>query len=127
MKINLNKMGEIADMMLDGILDEQTGEYLGEAVGFPRTAEKGFYNSMNREKKKRNLKNSTGQVMVQQGGSHLVGNTVFVEKYGDCIIQDYINKRGKKRKRYVVVDKDGQLHKVKFNQFNIYCSRLHKK
>lgn len=30
-------MGEIAEMMLDGILDEQTGEYIGEAVGYPRT------------------------------------------------------------------------------------------
>ena len=30
-------MGEIADMMLDGTLDEQTGEYLGEGPGYPRT------------------------------------------------------------------------------------------
>ena len=30
-------MGEIADMMLDGTLDSQTGEYIGEAVGYPRT------------------------------------------------------------------------------------------
>lgn len=31
-------MGEIADMMLDGILDCETGEYLGDPCGFPRTA-----------------------------------------------------------------------------------------
>lgn len=31
-------MGEIADMMLDGILDCETGEYLGPECGFPRTA-----------------------------------------------------------------------------------------
>jgi hypothetical protein len=30
-------MGEIAEMMLDGILDCETGEYLGDACGFPRT------------------------------------------------------------------------------------------
>lgn len=30
-------MGEIADMILDGILDEQTGEYIGPGVGYPRT------------------------------------------------------------------------------------------
>lgn len=30
-------MGDAADMILDGILDEQTGEYIGEAVGYPRT------------------------------------------------------------------------------------------
>jgi hypothetical protein len=29
-------MGEITEMMLDGTLDEQTGEYIGEAVGYPR-------------------------------------------------------------------------------------------
>lgn len=33
-------MGEIAEMILDGILDEQTGEYLGGAVGYPRTRNK---------------------------------------------------------------------------------------
>ena len=31
-------MGEIADMMLDGTLCQDTGEYLGEAVGYPRSA-----------------------------------------------------------------------------------------
>lgn len=31
-------MGEIAEMMLDGTLDCETGEYLGEGDGFPRTA-----------------------------------------------------------------------------------------
>lgn len=30
-------MGEIADMILDGTLDEQTGEYIGEPCGYPRT------------------------------------------------------------------------------------------
>ena len=30
-------MGEIADMMIDGTLDCQTGEYLGPGGGFPRT------------------------------------------------------------------------------------------
>ena len=40
-------MGEIADMMLNGTLDGQTGEYIGKAVGYPRTRKKGYYNSMN--------------------------------------------------------------------------------
>ena len=30
-------MGEIADSLLDGEYDYQTGEYIGEGVGFPRT------------------------------------------------------------------------------------------
>jgi hypothetical protein len=29
-------MGEIADMMLDGVLCETCGEYIGDEVGFPR-------------------------------------------------------------------------------------------
>ena len=32
-------MGEIADMILDGTLDYQTGEYIGEPCGYPRTLE----------------------------------------------------------------------------------------
>lgn len=42
-------MGDIADMMLEGLLDEETGEYIGdsnleeygtEAPGFPRSIQK---------------------------------------------------------------------------------------
>ena len=29
-------MGDIADMMVEGILDWQTGEYIGPACGYPR-------------------------------------------------------------------------------------------
>lgn len=39
-------MGEIADMLIDGILDEQTSEYIGKAVGYPRTKQLDFYNSI---------------------------------------------------------------------------------
>ena len=31
-------MGDIADMMINGDLDCETGEYLGEGDGYPRTA-----------------------------------------------------------------------------------------
>lgn len=30
-------MGELADMLIDGTLDMYTGEYIGDAVGYPRT------------------------------------------------------------------------------------------
>ena len=40
-------MGDIADMMIDGTLDYQTGEYIGDAVGYPRTIHGGH----NRKKK----------------------------------------------------------------------------
>lgn len=33
------KMGDIADMMLDGTLCEQCGCYIGESVGYPRLCE----------------------------------------------------------------------------------------
>lgn len=33
-------MGEIADMMLDGTLDEHTGEYIGKPCGYPRTLQR---------------------------------------------------------------------------------------
>ena len=44
-------MGDIADMMLEGLLDEETGEYIGdvnladygtEAPGFPRSLEREY-------------------------------------------------------------------------------------
>ena len=104
-------MGDIADMILDGILDEQTGEYIGGSVGYPRTKQKGFYNSIGKRKHKRNIKHALkGQSL---GGLHLVGRNVFIEKHGNCIIADYVGKRGKKR--YVVIDEKGKEHKVKFN------------
>ena len=31
------KMGEISEMILDGTLCEQCGEYIGDEVGFPRS------------------------------------------------------------------------------------------
>jgi len=43
-------MGEIADMMLDGTLDEQTGEYIGPPCGYPRTRVKGQYNTIGKKK-----------------------------------------------------------------------------
>jgi len=38
-------MGEIADSLISGEFDFITGEYLGEAVGYPRTHAYGRYNT----------------------------------------------------------------------------------
>ena len=103
-------MGEYADMLLDGSHDEQTGEYIGEAVGYPRTRQKGFYNTIGK-KHKRNIKHALKGQSV--GGLHLVGKTVFTEKYGNCVIADYVGKRNKRR--YVLIDEKGNEHKAKFN------------
>lgn len=42
-------MGDMADMLLDGTCDEQTGEYIGQPVGYPRTMQKDCYNTMQRK------------------------------------------------------------------------------
>jgi len=100
-------------MLLDGSHDEQTGEYIGSAVGYPRTKQKGFYNTIGKRKRKpkRNIKHALkGQSL---GGLHLVGKDVFTEKHGDCVIADYVGKRGKKK--YVLIDQKGNEHRIKFN------------
>ena len=44
-------MGEIADSLINGEFDAQTGEYIGEPCGYPRTYEKGYYNTINHKNK----------------------------------------------------------------------------
>lgn len=39
-------MGDIADGLIDGTFDSITGEYLGEGPGYPRTTQKGQYNTI---------------------------------------------------------------------------------
>jgi len=46
-------MGDIADMMIDGTLDIYTGEYIGEACGYPRTInEPNYFDKRNHKKVK---------------------------------------------------------------------------
>lgn len=107
-------MGEIADMILDGILDEQTGEYIGEAVGYPRTRLKGFYNSMRKNKKhKRNIKHALKGSSV--GGLHLVGKELNTKNYGVVKVLEYGGKRGKKR--YIITDSNNIKRRIKFQEF----------
>ena len=49
-------MGDIADDMINGDIDEQTGEWLGGGSGFPRTKERGFYNSMGSSKRTKSIR-----------------------------------------------------------------------
>lgn len=108
-------MGEIADMILDGMLDEQTGEYIGEAVGYPRTNQTGFYNSIKKCKPKRNIKHAMKGESL--GGLHLVGKKATIENVGECEIVDYVGKRG--RKRYILIDIEGKQHRVKFSSMTL--------
>lgn len=48
-------MGDISEMILDGTLDMYTGEYLGDAVGYPRTRERRSNSSFPDEEKKRGI------------------------------------------------------------------------
>jgi hypothetical protein len=55
-------MGDIADMMLDGTLDEVTGEYLGEGPGYPRSNDPGHYSN---DKRSDNYGNNPGSGVKQ--------------------------------------------------------------
>lgn len=52
-------MGDIANAMINGDIDEQTGEWLGEGGGFPRTMERGFYNSIKLPRNSKKYSKST--------------------------------------------------------------------
>ena len=62
-------MGDIADMILDGILDEQTGEYIGEACGYPRTFQKRKFRESPQEKKVRAIRKELA-ILVQEKEKH---------------------------------------------------------
>lgn len=52
-------MGQIADMLIDGTLDMYTGEYIGDAVGYPRTSRNNkntFYKESEAEKNIRKVR-----------------------------------------------------------------------
>lgn len=110
-------MGEYADMLLDGSHDEWTGEYIGEAVGYPRSRDPNHYSNQKRKRSKRNLKHAMKGSSI--GGLHLVGKLVDVSHNNKEFVQlkilDYSGKRGKKR---YTVKSDELLFKVKFNQLS---------
>ena len=65
-------MGDIADMMLDGTLDEETGEYIGdynldkygcESPGFPVSIERD--RREREEQKQRNIANNAAQRKIK--------------------------------------------------------------
>jgi len=58
-------MGDIADAMINGDFDEQTGEWLGEGSGFPRTMMKGFYNSPQYSKKTKAIRKELA-ILIKQ-------------------------------------------------------------
>lgn len=80
-------MGDITDMMLDGILDEQTGEYIGKAIGYPRTRVKGHYNTVKHketpaEKKIRSIRKEIAIDINEHGMSVEDARKKANQKYG---------------------------------------------
>lgn len=80
-------MGEIAEMILDGILDEQTGEYIGEGVGYPRTRVKGQYNTIKHtrspsERKIASIRKEIAILVKEQGVTIEKARQMMNEKYG---------------------------------------------
>lgn len=80
-------MGDIAEMMLEGILDEQTGEYLGEGVGYPRTSKGGFYNTIRHretpsEKKIRSVRKELAIMINEQNIPVQEARKLINIKYG---------------------------------------------
>lgn len=46
-------MGEVAEMMLNGDLDEWTGEYIGPGYGFPRSLDPDYPANVDAKKQKK--------------------------------------------------------------------------
>jgi len=78
-------MGEYADMLLDGSCDEWTGEYIGPAVGYPRSLDPAHYSN------KRRLTNGYSRNALQglrkYARKHGVGRTdVAIKKFAKEVL-----------------------------------------
>jgi hypothetical protein len=65
-------MGEIASMILDGTLDSETFEYLGDPVGYPRTAhdEQAERRTKRTKERRERRKRSKARTARTDGGSN---------------------------------------------------------
>lgn len=71
-------MSEITDMMLEGFLDEQTGEVIdGSAPGYPRTMEGGNYNSIHKSP----IRNGVEKFLRMKGLKNKQLHTTIMRKY----------------------------------------------
>lgn len=106
-------MGDIADAIINGDFDASTGEWIGPGDGFPRSYDPKHPDFIGR-KRKSFKKYKQKNVRSGKGG---IGQTVDVQIKGTilkgCVIADYLNT---KRKRYVVVDREGKQHRVQYSQ-----------
>lgn len=77
-------MGETAEMMLDGTLDAVTGEYLGEACGYPRSQTDGTY-WPNQEKLKRQARQSINDLCSGIGVTNRNDQQFLVSEFLKCM------------------------------------------
>jgi len=106
-------MGDIADMILDGILDEQTGEYIGPGVGYPRTMEgNSSRNGMS------NPSNGVNNYLVKKGFKTKGERTE--------VIKEFLHSIGVKTDNISKV-KMCEIISEDFGSFNRYCQKKEKK
>jgi hypothetical protein len=96
-------MGDAADMILDGILDEQTGEYIGPGVGYPRTMERTH-----------NPRNGVNNYLVKRGVKTKGERTQVIKDYLHSI--DVKTDNISKVKMCEIISED-------FGAFNKYCQK----
>lgn len=77
-------MGEVAEMMLDGTLDSITGEYLGDACGYPRSMVDGTY-WPDTEKLKKSSRQCICDLCQQIGIYDRVNQQQLVTSFLQCI------------------------------------------
>ncbi len=82
-------MGEIADMMIDGTLDAETGEYLGDGPGYPRTRNRSLPWERPFRWHRNNDLNGLYVYLLRQGHNH---------KWHDGIIKRYAEEHLTSRK-----------------------------
>lgn len=59
-------MGDNADMILDGFLDEQTGEYLDKVYNYPKTYKQSFHKYTPEEQKIKSIRKELAILIKQK-------------------------------------------------------------
>lgn len=75
-------MGEIADGLINGDFCSETGEYLGEGLGFPRTSNGSFQWEISDKSKRNGI-----QKFLEDRGFKPNTHTEYVRKYYTIVLQ----------------------------------------
>lgn len=114
-------MGDIADGILDGDFDEETGEYIGPAMGFPR--------SLAREARERNSKYKNKPKAPTTGMNAVKGVQNFLKGKVDEEDFDVIILRfAKENLNYDEIDNIGICNEIQkdFSRFVVWFKKTYK-